>query len=92
MHPVGTGPFKFVRFVRDRLLEFERFEDYWQEGLPYLDGVTVKFVPDAFSRKLAFLSGEGHVLYGVLPSDIPLLEGRRSQDRIPHDHSLHSGR
>jgi peptide/nickel transport system substrate-binding protein len=76
VHPVGTGPFKFLRFVRDELLEYERFEDYWQEGLPYLDGVIVKFVPDAFTRKLAFLAGEGHVLYGVLPSDVPLLEDK----------------
>jgi peptide/nickel transport system substrate-binding protein len=76
VHPVGTGPFKFVRFVRDELLEYERFDDYWQEGLPYLDGVIVKFVRDVFTRKLAFLGGEGHILYSVLPSDVPLLEDK----------------
>ena len=75
LHPVGTGPFEFVRYVRDQVLEFDRFEGYWQEGLPYLDGVVVRFVPDAFSRKMAFLKGEGHILYGVLPTDVPLLEG-----------------
>jgi peptide/nickel transport system substrate-binding protein len=76
MHPVGTGPFKLVRFERDELLEYERFEDYWQSGLPYLDGVVVKFVPGSFTRKLAFMGGEGHVLYGVLPADVPSLEAK----------------
>ncbi len=74
MHPVGTGPFKFARYESGRSLEFERFEDYWQEGLPYLDGVVIKFVQSSFSRKLGFLNAEGHILYGVLPDDVATLE------------------
>jgi peptide/nickel transport system substrate-binding protein len=72
VHPVGTGPFKFVKFERDELLEYERFEGYWQSGLPYLDGVIV----GSFTRKLAFMGGEGHVLYGVLSADVPSLEAK----------------
>ncbi len=74
MRPVGTGPFKFVKYESGRSLEFERFEDYWQRGLPYLDGVVVRFVSSSFSRKLSFLSGEGNILYGVLPVDVSTLE------------------
>jgi peptide/nickel transport system substrate-binding protein len=45
---VGTGPFKFVEFKRDAHVKWTKFEDYWRkdEGLPYLDGIEVRFIPD----------------------------------------------
>ena len=45
---VGTGPFKFVEFKRDAHVKWTRFDDYWRkdEGLPYLDGIETRFIPD----------------------------------------------
>jgi oligopeptide transport system substrate-binding protein len=43
-HAVGTGPFMLKDWVQDQSVEFVRNPDYWQEGLPYLDGVTFKVV------------------------------------------------
>lgn len=43
---VGTGPFKQKEWKRDSYLKWERFEDYWQKGKPYLDGIEVKYIPD----------------------------------------------
>ncbi len=45
--PVGTGPFKFVEWIPGDSLTLERNDDYWQEGLPYLDKIVVKPIPDA---------------------------------------------
>jgi len=28
-NPVGTGPYKFVQYVTDQYIEYERFDDYW---------------------------------------------------------------
>jgi peptide/nickel transport system substrate-binding protein len=44
-HPVGCGPFKFVRWQRYEMTELARFEHYYEtdaEGnnLPYLDGIV----------------------------------------------------
>jgi len=36
---VGTGPFKFKRYERGNLIEWERNPDYFIKGLPYVDGV-----------------------------------------------------
>ena len=44
-HPVGTGPFKFVSFMRGSYVKYERFDDYWG-GKPYLDAVEFRIVPD----------------------------------------------
>ncbi len=38
--PVGTGPFICTNFEKNVTVEFKRNENYWQEGLPYLDGIT----------------------------------------------------
>lgn len=43
-HAVGTGPFMLKAWERDQYVEFEKNPDYWQEGLPYLDGVTLRVV------------------------------------------------
>ena len=36
-NPVGTGPFRFVEWVKDDHLTIKRFDGYWEKGLPYLD-------------------------------------------------------
>jgi peptide/nickel transport system substrate-binding protein len=61
-NPVGTGPFQFVSFERDVRAKFKKFENYWQSGKPYLDGVEVLFVVDPMTQSLAFQSGAAHVL------------------------------
>jgi peptide/nickel transport system substrate-binding protein len=56
--PVGTGPFKFVSWQRDGTFVVERNEDYWQEGLPYLDGITFRPIPDEETRATSLSSGD----------------------------------
>ena len=42
--PIGSGPFKMVKYTSDLTAEFEAFEDYYL-GRPYLDKVIVRFAP-----------------------------------------------
>jgi len=67
--PIGTGPFRFKEWVRGSHITLERNPDYWRAGLPYLDGVVFKFIPDAAARSVALASGEVHV---ALASNIPV--------------------
>jgi peptide/nickel transport system substrate-binding protein len=57
-NPVGTGPFTFVSWQRDSNLVVEKNEDYWQEGLPYLDGITFRPIPDEDTRLSSLQSGD----------------------------------
>lgn len=46
--PVGTGAFRFVRWLPDEFVEAERNENYWRTGsngekLPYADGLQMRF-------------------------------------------------
>ncbi len=62
LHPVGTGPFKFVSFQRDVALKFDRFDGYWQKGKPYLDAIEFIFIPDPVTAEAAFRKHTGDAI------------------------------
>jgi ABC-type transport system substrate-binding protein len=68
-HAVGTGPFKQVDYQRSVGIKYEKFDDYWQEGKPYLDAVDIAFITDPLIAKLSFLAGEGNVVVGINAAD-----------------------
>jgi peptide/nickel transport system substrate-binding protein len=69
MKPIGTGPFKFVEWVKGSHIRVERNTNYFNPKLPYLDGVVFKIVPDVNSRMTAFERGElDYLSEYVLPS------------------------
>jgi peptide/nickel transport system substrate-binding protein len=57
-NPVGTGPFKFSSFQRDVSLKYGKFNDYWQKGKPYLDGIEYIFIADFSAALMSFKSGQ----------------------------------
>ncbi len=69
-NPVGTGPFKFVSWQRDSNLVVEKNEDYWREGLPYLDKITFRPIPDEDTRLSSLQSGDIDVLQTLRQSTV----------------------
>jgi len=55
--PVGSGPFKFVEYVKDQRLVVERNPDYWGQKAQ-LQRITFRFMPDNNTRVLALRAGE----------------------------------
>jgi ABC-type transport system substrate-binding protein len=51
-HPCGTGPFKFVEWVKDEYIILEANNEYWR-GAPKLDTLTFKVITGASERLLA---------------------------------------
>ena len=60
--PVGTGPFRFVTWVRGDRVEMTRNIKYWNPALPYLDKVTFKFIGDASAQIAALKAGDIDVI------------------------------
>ncbi|MDH3679258.1 MAG: ABC transporter substrate-binding protein [Acidimicrobiia bacterium] len=56
--PVGTGAFQLVSYAPGDNLVLERNPDYWQEGLPYLDGIEWVFIEDEEAAINGVLAGE----------------------------------
>ncbi|KLU25089.1 peptide ABC transporter substrate-binding protein [Caballeronia mineralivorans PML1(12)] len=61
-HPIGTGPFKFQEWKKGQYIVLVRNPDYWRPGLPYLDKIVFRVIPDAASRSVAFERGDVQVL------------------------------
>lgn len=72
--PVGTGPFTFVEWKRNDSITLKKNEDYWQKGLPKLDKVIFRSIPDNSARLNALTSGEIDLADGINPSDAKMIE------------------
>lgn len=73
-NPVGTGPFKFVSWTKDDQIVLEKNEDYRKDGLPKLDKVIYKVIPDNAARLIALRSGEVDIIDDVNPDDAAGIE------------------
>ena len=67
-NPIGTGPFKFVSFAPGEGLVVEKYDGYWKEGFPYLDGVTFQIVTDA-KMAVTYLNAGTIDIYQYLTAD-----------------------
>lgn len=74
--PIGTGPFRFVRWERGRQLVLERNEKYWGAGRPYLDRIVYRQVPDPAAAVAALETGAVHLAGEVPLSDLRTLGTR----------------
>ncbi len=59
-NPVGTGPFTLDSFTTKQKATFKKNPSYWQQGLPYLDGVVVTYA-DSQAQTLAMQAGSQDV-------------------------------
>src|SRR6185503_7237024 len=53
----GTGPFMLEDFRPNSLIRLKRNPDYYEPGLPYLDGLDFRIIPDEGSRMAALRAG-----------------------------------
>lgn len=74
--PIGTGPFRFVRWDKGRQLVLERNPDYWDAGKPYLDQIIWRQITDPAALAAALETGAIQ-LAGELPlTDLKSLAAR----------------
>jgi len=64
---LGTGPFKFVEYVRGSHVLGKRNDDYFLKGRPYLDGFRALFIKDTGSRVAAVRGLRAHAEFRGFP-------------------------
>jgi len=55
---VGTGPFKVESWQPGEYVRLVRNENYWRQGLPYLDEIIIRAMPDEQTMVIALGSGD----------------------------------
>lgn len=72
---VGTGPFRLAEFKPNSYIRLERNAKYWQPGVPYLDGITISFIPNSASLLVAARNRRVDLAVLVRPQDVAQLKG-----------------
>lgn len=81
-HPVGTGPFKFERWVEKQEITLVANRDYWA-GPPRLERVTFVIAPDAAERVRRLLDGGLHVITDFSPHDVERIVASPAVEFLP---------
>jgi peptide/nickel transport system substrate-binding protein len=83
-HPVGTGPYRLARWVKDDELVLEANEAYWR-GAPRIKTAVFRPVPEAATRVSALVNGEVDIATNVPPPLVGTIQAARNVEvrRVP---------
>jgi peptide/nickel transport system substrate-binding protein len=81
-NPVGSGPFRFVEWVRDDHTTVASNRGYWgadtYKGIPLVPTVIFRPVPNAATRVADLLNGTADIIFDVPPDDVDTVRGMAS--------------
>ena len=75
-HPVGTGPFTFDSWVHGDRIVAKRNATYRQSGMPGVDEIVFRNVPDATQALAMLKTGEAQFVYPIDPVQVKALTGQ----------------
>jgi len=92
-HPVGTGAFKLAEWTLGQRLVFERFQDYWNKGLPKLDQIVFEVGQEPVVALMRLQKGEVDVPGdGIPPAKfVEVKNDPAFKDMIIQGGQLHTG-
>ncbi len=67
---VGTGPYTLQEFRANEVVKLRKNPRYWQKGLPYLDEIELRVIPDISARGLALQAGEVDLVVNLSTVDV----------------------
>ncbi len=73
-HPVGTGPYKFVSWVKDDRVTLTANTAYWG-GAPKIQTLVFRLIPDPAARVAALRTGEADIIADFPPDLAPSVQG-----------------
>ena len=78
-NPVGTGPFKFVKWIKDDRIVLTKNAEYWdKKGGPYLERVVFRSIPENSVRFLELKTGNIQICQFPEPADIELAKKEKN--------------
>lgn len=72
-NPIGTGPYRVVKWSKGESVELEANKDYWR-GAPKIKTVVFQAIPEASTRVSAILTGQADIIAAVPPDTIDTIK------------------
>ncbi len=79
---IGCGPFKLVEWVKGSHLVMDRFDKYFEAGLPYLDRVVIRVIKDPVTEMAAFKAGEIDFIASFSPEHVDTMKAQNPKALI----------
>jgi len=83
-YPGGTGPFIMSEWVPEKRLLLEKYNNYWEDGKPYLDAIDFIPLPEGTSG-LAMLRTNETDIMEISPRELPLLKDNANVKTSKYD-------
>jgi peptide/nickel transport system substrate-binding protein len=77
--PIGSGPFKFVEWVKDSHMTLETNDEYWGPK-PAFETLELRFITDDAARMAALLAGEVDIASNIPPSRVAEIQASPTLD------------
>ncbi len=88
-HLVVNGPFTIASWVPQQQVVLKRNDRYYEKGLPYLDRVVMRVVPDQASGLTQLLNGELDFNPQITPRDVPQVKANPRLELIDYWFNLY---
>lgn len=80
-NPIGTGAFKFVKWIAGDRIVLERNDDWWGE-LPEFKTLIIRTIADDTTRAMSLESGEVDIAYNLAAAQVDMLENSENVDVV----------
>src|SRR5438445_7854228 len=79
---IGGGPFKPLEWVKGSHLVMDRFDKYFEPGLPYLERVMIRVIKDPVTEMAAFKAGEVDFIASFSPEHVDSMKAQQPKAQI----------
>ncbi|WP_332628585.1 ABC transporter substrate-binding protein [Halalkalibacter flavus] len=80
--PIGTGPLKFVEWVRDDRIVLEPYEDYFEGKIQNADQVVFRVIPETSTRINELLTGGVDIITDITPDDMERINAQEGVSAV----------
>ncbi len=72
--PMGTGPYKMVKWEKGAKLILTANDQYWVSGLPKIKDIVIRVIPEQSTRIAELISGNVHLISKLDPDKVAMVE------------------
>ncbi|HEX9940595.1 MAG TPA: ABC transporter substrate-binding protein [Thermoanaerobaculia bacterium] len=88
-HRVANGPFTIASWKPQQQIVLQRNDRYYEKGLPRLDRVVLRQIPDQAAGLTQLLNGELDFVTQIAPSDVPRVQANPRLEMIAYWFNLY---